>query len=93
MFAILHGHSHGTEMPQAAAPLLYSLGFILSTATLHAAGIAIGLARHIPRLLFASRAIRCKHPLSAAVRQLSSARGLPSTPRAGVRASGFGACR
>ena len=53
MFAILHGHSHGTEMPQAAAPLLYSLGFILSTATLHAAGIAIGLARHIPRLLFA----------------------------------------
>lgn len=37
--------------------------------------------------------LRSKHPLSAAVRQLSSDRGLPSIPRAGVRAGGFGACR
>lgn len=50
VFAVLHGHAHGTEMPQAADPLLYSLGFILSTAMLHAAGIAIGLTRHIGRL-------------------------------------------
>ena len=36
---------------------------------------------------------RGKHPLSAAVRPLSSARGLPSIPMAGVRAGGFGAYR
>ncbi len=37
--------------------------------------------------------IHRKHPLSAAVRQLSSARGLPSIARAAVRAGGFGGCR
>lgn len=57
-FAVLHGHAHGAEMPQAADPVLYSLGFLLSTAMLHAAGIAIGLTRHIPRLLSARRAVR-----------------------------------
>ncbi|WP_455184609.1 methyl-accepting chemotaxis protein [Azospirillum palustre] len=36
---------------------------------------------------------RRKHPLSAAVRPLSSARGLPSSSRAAVRAGGFGGCR
>ncbi|MCW2246226.1 integrase [Azospirillum fermentarium] len=34
-----------------------------------------------------------KHPLSTAVRQLLPARASPSTPRAGVRAGGFVACR
>ena len=34
-----------------------------------------------------------KHPLSAAVRLLFAVRGLPSTPRAGVRAGGFEGCR
>lgn len=57
-FAVLHGHAHGTEMPQTAEPLLYGLGFVLSTATLHGTGIALGLARHIPRRLLASRALR-----------------------------------
>ena len=33
------------------------------------------------------------HPVSAAVRQLSSSRGLPSSSRAGVRAGGSGGCR
>ena len=33
------------------------------------------------------------HPVSAAVRQLSSARGLPSSSRAAVHAGGFGGCR
>ena len=57
-FAILHGHAHGTEMPQAADPLLYGLGFVLSTAMLHGIGIAIGLARSIPLRLRASRMFR-----------------------------------
>ncbi|QCO05202.1 HupE/UreJ family protein [Azospirillum argentinense] len=57
-FAVLHGHAHGTEMPQTADPFLYGLGFVLSTAMLHGTGIAIGLARHMPRRLFATRALR-----------------------------------
>jgi urease accessory protein len=42
-FAIFHGHAHGTELPQAADPLAYSLGFVISTGLLHLAGIALGL--------------------------------------------------
>lgn len=41
-FAIFHGYAHGTELPQAANPLAYSLGFVISTGLLHLAGIAIG---------------------------------------------------
>ena len=43
LFAIFHGHAHGTEMPQDAAALSYAAGFMLATALLHGAGIAIGL--------------------------------------------------
>lgn len=42
-FAIFHGHAHGTELPGAANPLSYSIGFVLSTGALHLAGIAFGL--------------------------------------------------
>lgn len=42
-FAVFHGHAHGTELPEAAAPLAYGAGFVLSTGLLHAVGIAIGL--------------------------------------------------
>jgi urease accessory protein len=42
-FAIFHGHAHGTELPEAAAPLAYGAGFVISTGLLHAVGIAIGL--------------------------------------------------
>ncbi len=41
-FAIFHGHAHGTELPQAANPLAYSVGFVLSTGLLHLFGIAFG---------------------------------------------------
>ena len=43
-FAIFHGHAHGTEMPVDASGLTYGLGFGLATASLHAAGLGIGLA-------------------------------------------------
>jgi len=43
IFAIFHGHAHGTELPQAANPLAYSVGFVLSTGLLHLSGIAFGL--------------------------------------------------
>ncbi len=43
VFAIFHGHAHGTELPGAADPIAYSLGFVVATGLLHLAGIAIGL--------------------------------------------------
>ena len=42
-FAIFHGHAHGTELPGAANPLAYSIGFVISTGLLHLSGIAFGL--------------------------------------------------
>jgi urease accessory protein len=42
-FAIFHGHAHGTELAPGENALLYSLGFVVSTGTLHAIGIGIGL--------------------------------------------------
>jgi len=44
LFAIFHGHAHGTEMPLAAASVPYAVGFMLATALLHLAGIALGFA-------------------------------------------------
>jgi len=41
-FAIFHGHAHGTELPNSANPLAYSLGFVSATGLLHLAGIAFG---------------------------------------------------
>ena len=43
-FAIFHGHAHGTELPAGASGLLYSVGFVIATGCLQAAGIGIGLA-------------------------------------------------
>jgi len=43
LFAIFHGHAHGTEIPLAASGLSYALGFVFATALLHAAGLALGL--------------------------------------------------
>jgi urease accessory protein len=43
-FAIFHGHAHGTELPAGSSGLLYSIGFVASTGTLHGVGIALGLA-------------------------------------------------
>lgn len=42
IFAIFHGYAHGAELPNAANPLAYSAGFVLSTGMLHLFGIAIG---------------------------------------------------
>ncbi len=43
-FALFHGYAHGLEMPQAASPALYALGFVLATVALHGAGMAGSLA-------------------------------------------------
>lgn len=43
VFAIFHGHAHGTELPDAANPFAYALGFVVATGLLHVAGILFGL--------------------------------------------------
>ncbi|MDZ7652620.1 MAG: HupE/UreJ family protein [Burkholderiaceae bacterium] len=42
VFAIFHGHAHGTELPPGQSGLLYSVGFVAATGCLHALGILIG---------------------------------------------------
>jgi urease accessory protein len=46
LFAIFHGHAHGTELPERSASALdvfaYVFGFLIATATLHLIGALIG---------------------------------------------------
>lgn len=44
LFGSAHGFAHGAEMPIGGAALQYAAGFLLSTAALHLAGAAAGLA-------------------------------------------------
>lgn len=43
LFALFHGHAHGTEVPENAGGLDYMAGFAAATVLLHAIGIAAGL--------------------------------------------------
>lgn len=45
VFALFHGHAHGSEMPAMASPLAYGLGFVAATAILHGIGLMLGAAR------------------------------------------------
>jgi urease accessory protein len=45
LFAIFHGHAHGTELPPGQSAMLYSMGFVVATGCLHAMGIGVGEAR------------------------------------------------
>lgn len=47
-FAVFHGHAHGTEVPDAASGVLYSVGFVVATGCLHGVGIGIGLVHRWP---------------------------------------------
>jgi urease accessory protein len=49
IFALFHGYAHGVELPSAADPIGYSLGFVFATGSLHVAGIGIGALGHLPR--------------------------------------------
>jgi urease accessory protein len=55
-FAVFHGHAHGTELPAAANPLAFSLGFVIATGALHLSGIAFGLLVRWPAGKVAVRA-------------------------------------
>jgi urease accessory protein len=55
LFALFHGHAHGSEMPLGGSALLYATGFVLATATLHMAGLGLGRLFEPP---FAGRLVR-----------------------------------
>ncbi len=48
IFALFHGHAHGTELSPGADAVLYSLGFVIATGLLHAFGIGIGAVDRLP---------------------------------------------
>jgi len=50
VFALFHGHAHGTEMPYLAEPLFYAAGFVVGTAAIHIVGVLIGVAADRLRL-------------------------------------------
>jgi urease accessory protein len=50
LFAAFHGYAHGLEMPQAASPWAYGLGFLLASSGLLLAGLACGLSAGARRL-------------------------------------------
>jgi urease accessory protein len=45
VFARFHGHAHGAELPPGESGLLYSIGFVIATGSLHLLGVAIGTVR------------------------------------------------
>jgi urease accessory protein len=48
VFAIFHGHAHGAELPEAANPFAFAVGFMIGTGLLHMAGIGLGLLTRLP---------------------------------------------
>jgi urease accessory protein len=57
IFAIFHGYAHGHELPSAADPLGYSVGFVLCTGLLHVGGIGLGLMNERPGGVVINRAL------------------------------------
>ena len=57
VFAIFHGYAHGRELPSAADPIGYSVGFVLATGLLHVAGIGLGLLNTRPGGMVATRSM------------------------------------
>lgn len=43
VFAVFHGHAHGTELPQASNAVSFAIGFVLATGLLHLFGIGLGV--------------------------------------------------
>jgi len=55
IFGLFHGIAHGLEVPAAANPVLFVLGFIFGTTTLHLLGVTIGyfsIKKNISLILF-----------------------------------------
>jgi urease accessory protein len=56
LFAIFHGYAHGAELPEAANPFAYALGFVVATGMLHMLGIGFGFLTRVPYGQYAIRA-------------------------------------
>jgi urease accessory protein len=54
-FAVFHGYAHGKELPSAADPIGYSVGFVFATGLLHVSGIGLGTLKDRPSGLIAIR--------------------------------------
>lgn len=65
VFAVFHGHAHGTEMGPTGSALGYGLGFVAATALLQATGILAGLG--LGRLTAAGRLTRASGAAIAAL--------------------------
>jgi urease accessory protein len=57
LFGVLHGHAHGTELPDSVSPAAYAAGFVVSTGLLHLSGILLGSLDRLPRGLVILRCI------------------------------------
>jgi urease accessory protein len=57
IFAIFHGYAHGKELPSAADPIGYAVGFMLATGLLHMFGIGLGLINDVPHGKVVTRAM------------------------------------
>ena len=64
VFGLFHGNAHGLELPEAADPLAYAVGFVLATGFIHLAGIAFGMLGRWPA---GARAVRAGGAVVAAV--------------------------
>jgi hypothetical protein len=64
LFAIFHGHAHGTELPAAANAVTYAARFVIATGLLHLSGIALGLLARWP---WGEVAVRAGGAVTAAV--------------------------
>ena len=48
VFGLFHGNAHGLELPEAANPMAYAVGFVLATGLIHLTGVALGLLTRWP---------------------------------------------
>ena len=48
VFAVCHGYAHGAELPNAADPADFAIGFVIATGLIHLCGIGVGLALSRP---------------------------------------------
>jgi urease accessory protein len=56
-FSVFHGYAHGRELPSAADPIDYSVGFVLASGLLHVLGIGIGFLNDRPGGVVATRSV------------------------------------
>ena len=57
VFAVFHGYAHGKELPSAADPVAFSVGFVLATGLLHVSGICLGLLNDLHRGVVMTRSM------------------------------------